>query len=166
MCEAGQGASNVCDVRDFVTPAEGGSEFDALVDLICAGADADSRGCSCPGAASTDPNVAALADALDALDPLDSPLSTPSLLIGVDPGPANAASSANSTNSTNSAASTNSKSTALTRATSRPRLSPLIRHALVSASRCTRSARNSRNSQTVGGTTSPVAKRFTRLVKP
>ena len=156
----------MCEVRDFVTPAEGGSEFDALVDLICAGADADARGCSCPGAASTDPNVAALADALDALDPLDpldSPLSTPSLLIGVDPGPANAASSANSTNS---AASTNSKSTALTRATSRPRLSPLIRHAFVSAFRCTRSTRNSRNSQTVGGTTSPVAKRLTRLPKP
>jgi len=86
-------------MRDFVTPAEGGSEFDALVGLICAGADADARGCCCPGAASTDENVAALADpldALDALDPLVSPLSTPSLLIGVDPGPANSANSANS----------------------------------------------------------------------
>jgi len=50
MCETGQCASYA---RDFVTPAEGGEEFDALVDLICVEAEADARnrrsGAACNG---------------------------------------------------------------------------------------------------------------------
>ena len=35
----------MCEPRDFVTPTEGGEEFDALVDRICAeaGAEADAK---------------------------------------------------------------------------------------------------------------------------
>ena len=129
MCETGQCASYA---RDFVTPAEGGEEFDALVDLICVEAEADARNRR-SGAACNGPTV-------DFVCPVDSPLSTPLAPVpGADP---------ESTEPTESTESTTSIPAARTDATGRssrvrPRLSPLIRNALVGASLCTkRSARH------------------------
>ena len=126
MCEPGQCASYA---RDFVTPAEGGEEFDALVDLICVEAEADARDRR-SGAACNGPTVDHVR--VDFVGPVDSPLSTPLAPVpGADP------------ESTEPTESTTSIPAARTDATGRssrvrPRLSPLIRNALVGASLCTK----------------------------
>lgn len=132
MCEPGQCASYV---RDFVTPAEGGEEFDALVDLICVEAEADARDRR-SGAACNGPTVAHVR--VDFVGPVDSPLSTPlAPLLGADPESTEPTESTESTEATTSTPAVRTDATGRSSRV-RPRLSPLIRNALVGASLCTK----------------------------